>query len=84
MRYEMGEFGKSLFNFKRGVEYPDRGFNSHFYMGLIYQRQERFPDAIAAFEKYLKISASEPGRRQAEAHLAQMRGPSNCEAHRRT
>ena len=76
MRYEMGEFGKALFNFKRGVDYPDRGFNAHFYMGLIYQRQERFPDAIAAFEKYLKLSTSEPGRRQAEARIAQMRGPS--------
>lgn len=75
MRYEMGEIGKALFNFKRGMEYPDRGFNSHFYLGLIYQRQERFPDAIAEFEKYLKLSASEPGRRQAEAHLVQMRGP---------
>lgn len=75
VRYEMGEFGKALFNFKRGLDYPDRGFNAHFYMGLIYRRQERIPEAIAAFEKYLKLSASETGRRQAEAHLAQMRGP---------
>ncbi|MDB5051124.1 MAG: tetratricopeptide repeat protein [Fibrobacteres bacterium] len=74
MRYEKGEYAKALFNFKRATAYPDRGFNSYFYMGRIFQRQERFPEAIAAFEKYLALTKSEPGRKQAEAYLAQMRG----------
>ncbi|MDB5102528.1 MAG: tetratricopeptide repeat protein [Fibrobacteres bacterium] len=75
MRYEKGEYGKALFNFKRSTEYPDRGFNAYFYMGRIYQKQERFDEAIAAFEKYLQSTKSEPGRKQAETYLAQMRGP---------
>ncbi len=74
MRYEKGEYGKALYNFKRATDYPDRGFNAYFYMGRIYQRQERFPEAIAAFEKYLSLTKSQPGRKQAEAYLAQMRG----------
>ncbi|MEO6097020.1 MAG: tetratricopeptide repeat protein [Fibrobacteria bacterium] len=74
MRFEKGELGKALFNFKRSTSYPDRGFNSWFYMGRIYQSQERVPEAIAAFEKYLSLSKSETGRRQAEAYLAQLRG----------
>ncbi|HKP95459.1 MAG TPA: tetratricopeptide repeat protein [Fibrobacteria bacterium] len=74
MRYEKGEYGKALFNFKRSTAYPDRGFNAYFYMGRIYQRQGRLPEAIAAFEKYLTLTQSEPGRKQAEAYLAQMRG----------
>ncbi|MDQ2999632.1 MAG: tetratricopeptide repeat protein [Fibrobacterota bacterium] len=84
MRYEGGEFGKALFNFKRGVEYPDRGHNSWYYMGRIYQKQERFQDAIAAYEKYLAKTQSEAGRKQAEAYLAQMRGgkhPSEKDSH---
>jgi tetratricopeptide (TPR) repeat protein len=75
MRYEKGEFGKALFNFKRATEYPDRGFNAYFYMGRIYQRQDRFPEAIAALEKYISLTKSEQGRKHAEAYLAQMRGP---------
>lgn len=74
MRYEKGEYGKAMYNFKRATEYPDRGFNAYFYMGRILQRQERYPQAIAAFEKYLALTKSEAGRRQAEAYLAQMQG----------
>ncbi len=74
MRYEKGELGKALFNFKRATDYPDRGFNSWFYMGLIAERQEREADAAAAFEKYLKLTRSEAGRKQAEAHLARLKG----------
>ncbi len=74
VRFEKGEFGKALFNFKRGVDYPDRGFNSWFYMGRIYQLQERFGEAIAAYGKYIQLTKSEKGKKQAEGYLAQMRG----------
>jgi tetratricopeptide (TPR) repeat protein len=74
MRYEKGEYGKALFNFKRATDYPDRGFNAYYYMGRIYQKQERFNEAIPALEKYVSLTKSEPGRRQAEGYLAQMRG----------
>jgi tetratricopeptide (TPR) repeat protein len=76
MRYEKGEYGKALFNFKRSTEYPDRGFNAYFYMGRIYQRQDRYPEAIEALEKYVSLTRSEQGRKQAETYLAQMRGAS--------
>jgi tetratricopeptide (TPR) repeat protein len=72
MRYDKGEYAKALFNFKRALGYPDRGFNAHFYMGRIYQRQERFPQAAAEYRDYLKATKSAAGRKQAEAFLAQM------------
>lgn len=72
MRYDKGELAKALFNFKRAAGYPDRGFNSHFYMGRIYQRQERFPAAAAEYKEYLKTTPSAAGRKQAEGYLAQM------------
>jgi tetratricopeptide (TPR) repeat protein len=72
MRYDKGEFAKALFNFKRALAYPDRGFNAHFYMGRIYQRQERFPQAVAEYKEYLKATQSPAGRKRAEAFLAQM------------
>ncbi len=74
MRYDMGEYGKALFNLKRGSAYPDRGFNTQFYLGRIYQKQERFPEATAAYKEYLKHTPSEAGRKQAEGYLAEMGG----------
>ncbi|MBW8890415.1 MAG: tetratricopeptide repeat protein [Fibrobacteres bacterium] len=72
MRFDKGDYAKALFNFKRALAYPDRGFNAHYYMGRIYQKQERFPQATAEFRDYLKTTRSAPGRKQAEAFMAQM------------
>lgn len=74
MRYDKGEFSKAQFNFKRATGYPDRGFNAHFYLGRIYQQQERFADAGKAYREYLKTTKSPSGRKQAEGYLAQMEG----------
>lgn len=79
MRFDKGEYAKALFNFKRALAYPDRGFNAHYYMGRIYQKQERFPQAETEFHDYLKSTRSPAGRKQAEAFLAQM-GDSNASA----
>jgi tetratricopeptide (TPR) repeat protein len=79
MRYEKGDLAKALFNFKRALGYPDRGFNAHYYMGRICQRQERLPAAAAEFREYLKAAPSPAGRKRAEAYLAQM-GEGNATA----
>ena len=72
VRYEKGELAKAIFNLKRGLNYPGQGVNAQYYLGRIYQRQERTGDAIAAFEKYLREAKSPEGRKQAERHLAEL------------
>ena len=74
IRFERGEYAKAMFNLKRGLDYPDRGSNGEFYIGRIYQRQDRQNDAIEAFEKYLPTAKSEAGKRQAETYIAQLKG----------
>ena len=74
IRFERGDYSKAMFNLKRGLDYPDRGSNAEFYIGRIYQRQDRQNDAIEAFEKYLPLAKSEAGKRQAETYLAQLKG----------
>lgn len=76
MRFDKGEYAKAMFNFKRGTAYPDRGFNSHFYMGRILHRQERFGEADKSFREYLKAARSPSGRKQAEGFLSRMEGNS--------
>ena len=80
IRYERGDFAKAAFNFKRGFAYPDRGFNSYYYLGRIYQRQEKNGDAIDAYEKYLPLTKSETGKRQVEGYLEQLKGPAKPES----
>ncbi len=75
IRYEHGELGKAAYNFKRSVDYPDRGYNAFFYLGRIYQKQERISEAVKSYEKYLPLTKSETGKRQVEGYLAQLRGP---------
>lgn len=72
IRYEKGDYSKAAYNFKRSFGYPDRGFNAHFYLGRIYQREDRNTDAIAAYQEYLKDTKSETGRKQVEGYLAQL------------
>lgn len=74
IRYEKGDLGKASFNFKRSFGYPERGYNAHFYLGRIHQRQNQTADAIAHYEAYIRATKSEAGRRQAEALLAQLKG----------
>lgn len=74
IRYERGELAKADFNFKRSFDYPERGFNAHFYLARIYQKQDRDAEAIASFQAYLKSTGSESGRKQAEKFLAQLQG----------
>ena len=73
IRYEKGDFAKAEFNFRRSFAYPGRGHNGYFYLGRIYQKQEKIPQAIEAYEKYLQATRSEAGRKQAQAYLAQLR-----------
>ncbi len=72
IRYEKGDYAKSVFNFKRSLTYPDRGYNANYYLGRIYQKQDRHNDAIEAFEKYLPLTKSEVGKKQVEGFLKQM------------
>lgn len=73
IRYEAGEFDKAAYNFKRAFDYPERGYNAHFYLGRIYQRTGRIADAIASLEVYVKSTPSAEGRERAEKMLAELR-----------
>lgn len=74
IRYEKGDLAKAAYNFKRSLDYPDRGYNANFYLGRIHQKQDRDREAIDFYEKYLKETKSEAGRKQAQAFLVQLRG----------
>jgi tetratricopeptide (TPR) repeat protein len=72
IRFERGEYAKALFNFQRCSEYLDRGFNSNYYLGRIYQKQDRQNLAIEAYEKYLRSTKSVLGKKVVQGYLEQM------------
>jgi tetratricopeptide (TPR) repeat protein len=73
IRYESGEFDKAAYNFKRALDYPERGYNAHFYLGRIYQKVGRNEDAIRELESYVKMTPSDDGKTRAENLLAELR-----------
>ena len=73
IRYENGEFDKAIYNFNRSFDYPEKGFNAHFYLARIYQKQGKVSSAITAVEKYLKATQSESGRKQGQDLLAELK-----------
>ena len=40
-RYELGELDKAEFNLKRSFDYPELGYNAHYYLSLIYKTRKK-------------------------------------------
>ncbi len=72
IRYDKGDFNKAIYNFKQSYDYPELGFNAHFYLGRIYQKLNQNQNAIRAFKKYVELTESASGKKQAEAYIAQL------------
>ena len=73
IRYEQGDFEKAEYNFKLGFTFPEKGFNGHYYLGKIRQKQGKIPEAIIEYETYRRLTQSEAGRKQADAALSELR-----------
>ena len=73
IRYEQGDYEKAEYNFKLGFAFPEKGFNGHYYLGKILQKQGKFSEAMTEYETYRHLTQSEEGRRQADAALSELR-----------
>ncbi len=76
-RYELGEFDKAEYNLKRSFDYPDLGYNAHFYLSLIYRKQGKAKEERAELEEYVKLSKNETAVANAKARLEELSGTRN-------
>lgn len=73
-RYELGEFDKAEYNLKRSFDYPELGYNAHFYLSLIYRKQGKAKEEKAELEEYVKLSKNETAVANAKARLEELSG----------
>ena len=73
-RYNLGEFKKAIINFNKGFAYPDKGFNGHYYLGRIYEKQKKNDLAKKHYKQYLKHTKSAQGKKEVQKRILDLGG----------
>lgn len=73
-RYELGEMDKAEYNLKRAFDYPELGYNAHYYLSLIYKKQNKKNLEIAELKEYIKGTPSADGKKSAQARIDVLEG----------
>lgn len=71
-RYELGELDKAEYNLKRAFDYPELGYNAHYYLSLIYKKQGKKKEELAELEAYIRASKNESAIASAKARIAEL------------
>lgn len=71
-RYELGEWDKAEYNLKRAFDYPELGYNAHYYLSLIYKRQGKRDAERSELESYVKLSKNEAAVGKAKERIAEL------------
>ncbi len=73
-RYELGEMDKAEYNLKRSFDYPELGFNAHYYLSLIYKKSGKAAEERKELEEYVKLSKNASAVESARARIAELSG----------
>jgi len=68
-RYETGEIDKAEYNLQRAFDYPELGYNAHYYLSLIYKKQEKGDLEKQELEKYISLSSKASAVAKAKARI---------------
>lgn len=71
-RYELGELDKAEYNLKRAFDYPELGYNAHYYLSLIYRKRGMAKEEKAELAEYVKFSKNEAALASARERLAEL------------
>ena len=74
-RYEMNELDKAEFNLKRAFDYPELGYNAHYYLSLIYKKQKKADLEKAELTLFLAGAPSSQNTSVAAKRLAELSAP---------
>lgn len=75
-RYELGELDKAEFNLKRSFDYPELGYNAHYYLSLIYKKQGKKSEEIAELKEYIRLTSNASAKEKAKVRLDELEGKS--------
>jgi len=69
-RFNLGELDKAVINFNRSFDFPDKGYNSHYYLGRVYEQKGDKGKAIGYYNKYLQLTPSADGKAEVKGRVA--------------
>ncbi len=72
-RYNLKDYEKAIFNFKKSFDFPEKGFNAHYYLGRIAEKQGNVASAIGHYERYLPLTKKSNGRREVQARIDKLK-----------
>jgi len=75
-RFSMGEFDNALINFNKSFDYPEKGYNSNYYLGRIYEQKGDKAKAISYYNKYLQLTTSTEGKTEVKGRIAKLNSSS--------
>jgi len=73
-RFNMGEPDKAIINFNKSFDFPEKGYNSNYYLGRIYEQKGDKAKAINYYNKYLQLSPSADGKTEVKGRIAALNG----------
>jgi len=71
-RFNMGEPDNAAINFNKSFDYPDKGFNSYYYLGRVYEQKGDKAKAISYYNKYLQLTTSSEGKTEVKGRIAKL------------
>jgi len=69
-RFNLGEMDKAVINFNKSFDYPEKGYNSNYYLGKIYEQKGDKAKAIGYYNKYLQLTPSADGKAEVKGRIA--------------
>lgn len=68
-RYNLGELDKAIYNLNKAFTYPEKGFNAHYYLGRIYEKQGNKKEAIQHYREYIAKTDNAKGKADVEKRI---------------
>ncbi|MFH0918939.1 MAG: tetratricopeptide repeat protein [Fibrobacterota bacterium] len=72
IRRDMKDPKAALINFQKALDYPEKGVNAHYYMGRIQEAEKRLPEAVAAYEKFIRLTQDPAARAAVQKRLSSL------------
>ncbi len=73
IRRRLGQNKMAMINFEKATDYPELGYNAHFYLGKIYGEMKEYKKAVKHLEFYIPKTDYDPGKREANALIEKYR-----------
>jgi len=73
-RFNLGEPDKAIINFNKSFDFPEKGYNSNYYLGRIYEQKGDKAKAINYYNKYLQLTPSADGKAEVKGRIAALNG----------